>query len=296
MAITAEQREQRRKYIGSSDAAAILGLDPFKVASDVWLEKTGQLVPDDAGNEHTQRGTFLEPALLGWAEAQLGVRLRRDLMVRPADGSPLVANLDGFVDGPTDGSGNAAIVEAKTTVNADEWGQPGTDEVPHRVLVQVHHQFAVVGPACRRAHVVMLAPGYRSFDFRLYHVDRNDQVAAAVAKAGVEFMERYVRTRTRPDDYRPSIDVLKRVRREPGKVITLPDALVADWQGKCVAKKAAEDAEKAARALVLAALGDAEAGTCGTGRLTYMETKRSGYAVEPVTFRQLRFTAAKKGK
>jgi len=41
MALTTEQREIRRRYLGSSDIAAIFGMSPWKSAYDVWLEKTG---------------------------------------------------------------------------------------------------------------------------------------------------------------------------------------------------------------------------------------------------------------
>jgi predicted phage-related endonuclease len=33
----------RRKGIGGSDVSAILGINPWKTAMDVWLEKTGEI-------------------------------------------------------------------------------------------------------------------------------------------------------------------------------------------------------------------------------------------------------------
>ncbi len=41
MPITNRQRKLRQDHIGSSDMAAILGVDPWRTAYDVWLEKTG---------------------------------------------------------------------------------------------------------------------------------------------------------------------------------------------------------------------------------------------------------------
>lgn len=46
-----EWLENRKKGIGGSDAAAILGISPFKTNVDLWLEKTGQKEPDDISNE-----------------------------------------------------------------------------------------------------------------------------------------------------------------------------------------------------------------------------------------------------
>ncbi len=49
----------RQTYLGATDIAAILGVDPYKTALDVFNEKTG-LVPSFAGNKQTERGQKLE--------------------------------------------------------------------------------------------------------------------------------------------------------------------------------------------------------------------------------------------
>ena len=55
-----EWLELRRQGIGGSDAAAILGLNPWKTPMDVWLEKTGEFTRDDEENEQMYWGTVLE--------------------------------------------------------------------------------------------------------------------------------------------------------------------------------------------------------------------------------------------
>lgn len=283
--ITEAQRQLRQKYIGSSDSPAILGVDPYRSAADVWLEKTGR-ADGFAGNANTDRGNLLEPVLLAWAERELGATLRRDrLFVHP--GEILCANLDGF--------GEDFIVEAKTSTDPDEWGEPGTDEVPERVIVQTHHAMAVTG--FRLAYVPVLLPGYRSFDFRMYRVAYNADLGAAVAEAGERFWREHVQPAVRPDDFRPSLEVLKRVRREPNKVVPIDPSLVGFWERAKELKRNAEKREEEARRAILTALADAEGGDCGDGRtVTYLETKRKGYAVEDCTYRQLRLKAAKERK
>lgn len=51
--ITNEQdwHKHRAKGIGGSDAACILGLNPWKSNVDLWKEKTGRKKPDDISNE-----------------------------------------------------------------------------------------------------------------------------------------------------------------------------------------------------------------------------------------------------
>lgn len=284
--ITPEQRELRRKYIGSSDAPAILGLDPYRSAADVWLDKTGKAA-DFAGNEATDRGNLLEPVLVKWAERAIGMDLIPNVFQRHAD-LPLACNLDAASPALADPD---FVVEAKTSVNVDEWGEPGTDQVPERVIVQTHHAMFVTG--YRLAYVPVLLPLYGRFEFRMYRVERDDALADAIAERCAEFHRRYVLTGERPDDFRPSLETLRRVRREPNKIVPLADDLADAYVvAKAAYAKAKEECD-AAQAALLAAMGDAEAGACRAGTFTYMESKRAGYTVEPSTYRQLRFRKAK---
>ena len=42
-----EWLQHRRKGLGGSDAAAVAGLNPWKSPFAVWMEKTGQIEPED---------------------------------------------------------------------------------------------------------------------------------------------------------------------------------------------------------------------------------------------------------
>ena len=50
---------ERQTYLGASDMAAILGVDDYKTALDIYNEKLG-LVPPFTGNNQTERGQKLE--------------------------------------------------------------------------------------------------------------------------------------------------------------------------------------------------------------------------------------------
>ena len=67
MPATETQLEQRRSRLGSSDIAAILGVDTHKNAYDVWLDKTGKLIPEpESENDPRYAGKLIEPAS-SWA-------------------------------------------------------------------------------------------------------------------------------------------------------------------------------------------------------------------------------------
>lgn len=289
MALTAEQRTARRQYIGSSEAAAILGLDPYRSASDIWLEKTGQLAEWD-GNEATERGRLLEPVLLDWAEGELRKEFSRDVMITHRNGM-LCTNFDAIVaihDGDIRES-----VEAKTTVIEEGWGEPGTDEVPDRVIAQAHHGFACL-PSLKTCWVPVLLPTYRKFDFRLYRIERNEKLVEAVELACTGFMERHVRLGIPPDDFRPSLEVLKRVRREPGKPVEIHRATLEKYIVLNAAVDHVTEERDAAKAALLAEMGDGDAASIG-GEIvaTYLETNRREHVVKASTYRQLRIKKAK---
>ena len=55
-----EWLEDRRKGIGGSDVATILGLNQYKSAYQLWLEKTGQVELKDTESEPAYWGNVLE--------------------------------------------------------------------------------------------------------------------------------------------------------------------------------------------------------------------------------------------
>ena len=137
MPITAQQREERKAWLGSSDMAAIMGLDPWRTPADVWAEKTGRLEQQEETSV-MRRGNLLEGAILNFAEQELGKLTRNVRSTVPE--LHLAANTDAVAD--YGDPQNRLPVEAKSVGlwgdAGDDWGQEGTDEVPERVIVQCH--------------------------------------------------------------------------------------------------------------------------------------------------------------
>jgi predicted phage-related endonuclease len=91
MPITNEIRERRRRFLGSSDISAIIGVNQYRNAGDLWLDKTGRLT-DDKGSTASRSGQHLEEAALRMFEEERGVKLARDIWLD--DGEFFCANLD----------------------------------------------------------------------------------------------------------------------------------------------------------------------------------------------------------
>jgi len=68
----------RAQGIGSSDAAAAIGLSSYKCSLSLWLEKTGRQQPEDLSNkEAVVWGTVLEPVLAKMYAERTGRKVRR---------------------------------------------------------------------------------------------------------------------------------------------------------------------------------------------------------------------------
>jgi putative phage-type endonuclease len=261
--LTPDQRARRRRYLGSSDSAALFGLDPYHTATDVYWSKVMHL--RDTGTKSTEAGNFLETALLAYAESRVGP-IERDVMVVDAGGL-LCANLDGRVRGDGD------LVECKYDAqHAGDWGQELTDEVPTRVMIQCQHQLLVTGAAV--VWVPALILDYRA-QFRLYRVDPHAELMEAIRAEGTRFMVEQVAARVPPTNATPPLDVLKQLERAPTSVIEIADddEAIALWEALAAAREQKRHYEALAddaMARLLVRFGEAEAlQTPGGRRLTY---------------------------
>lgn len=165
--------EVRRQGIGSSDAAAACGLNPYMSMLELWMLKTGRTPSSPQheasnGNNPLYWGHQLEPLIADFYQQYTGHKVRRvnAVLQHPdEDKSFMLANLDYAVTGAED----IQILECKTA------GQYGSrlwkDGVPLYVLCQVQHQLAVTGK--QAAHVCVLLCGHET---QIFKVTRNEQV------------------------------------------------------------------------------------------------------------------------
>ena len=182
MPITEAQRALRRKRLGSSDVAALFGMDPYKTAYDVWLDKTGQLEDDDGNaGEAAEAGNLFEGGVLTWAARQLGPLTRNQYRSNPA--LHLGANIDAIVDQtrcPVEGKTGGLFGPLR-----DAWGEPGTDDVPERVIIQCHVHLVCAGDTMTQGPKVCHVPTFLGGrGFGMFHVPTNDDLCAMIGETG----------------------------------------------------------------------------------------------------------------
>jgi putative phage-type endonuclease len=162
----------RRFGLGGSDIGAILGLNPYKSAIDIWEEKTGRAEPEDLSeNDRVLAGNLLEDSVAQFYTIRTGNKVRRANKQQIHPTKPwLVANLDRKVEG------KRRVLECKTAgAFADGWGEAGTDEVPESYLAQVTHYMTVTGYDA--ADLAALIGGQ---DFRVYYFDLDHDLAEMI--------------------------------------------------------------------------------------------------------------------
>ena len=271
--ITAEQRAARRLSLGSSDSPAIVGVDPWRTAGDIYWAKINELPELPSINEAIDAGNRLESVLLDLAEERYGA-LERDCSIISEENCILAANLDARLQRRDVGI-EAKYVGPKA---AEYWGEPETDQVPDHVAIQCQHQMHVAG--LDRVHVVAgICDPFLGLRFRFYHVEYDADLIDAIVTACLGFWRNHVVPKIPPPNSPPSLETLKRIRREPSSVIDLGPEAVDRWNEREVAARAVKAAEQAhfdATARVMAMLLSAEAGRLPDGRLICYAEENAG--------------------
>lgn len=137
--------EYRRLGIGGSDAAAILGISPFRTARDLYYDKLNIVTADDVENwVALEVGNLLEPLVARIFAKKTGLRVfQRKSMFQHPEYLWMLADLDYLVELP---DGTTAILEIKTTnYNAkDKWRYNDQEIVPIYYESQGRHYMTVM--------------------------------------------------------------------------------------------------------------------------------------------------------
>ena len=284
--LTVDQIAERKKSIGASDAPAILGVSPWRSQWDVWAEKTGRLEAWD-GNNSTRLGHYLEPAIIDYAESELGY-LARNVRV-PLHGSPIVSTLDALT---TDGLPVEIKTAGMTGPLMGDWGEAGTDQVPDYYLVQVHTQLLCTGAEMAFLYALLGGRGVVK-----YEINRHSDLCKSLEEQLCQWWDRHIVKGEEPSRERASMDVLKRFKRVPERVVEIKDDLSILLKTREMLAAEAKDLKQQQEEVdkcLLMAIGDAEVGLLGDGtKISYLEQQRKGYTVEPSSYRVLRVTKPK---
>ena len=164
----------RKKGLGGSDIAAILGISKWSSAIDIWLQKTNQKFDETIENEAMTWGKILEPVIREQFKQRTGKKVVEvHSILQNAEYRFMLADLDGLTE---DENGAPAILEIKcvSEYKRSEWDD---DQIPYYYMTQVMHYLAVTG--LDTAYVVALI-GCNSMIIREVKADQ-EMIAMLVA-------------------------------------------------------------------------------------------------------------------
>lgn len=255
----------RKQFIGSSDAAAILGLSRWKTQLEVWAEKVGRIVPEDISDKlQVKLGNRLEETVAELFMEETGKKVRR---VNKPQIHPDYPFISCQID--RDVVGEDAILECKTASawKAKEWEG---EEIPQEYIIQVVHQLAVTGAAVGYIAVLI---GNQEFKWKAIY--RDNPTTKSLIDKEVEFWNSYVVPSVMPlqiahNDGSVLYDLFPVA--DTNKDVILPDTanvLIEQIEAMSSEKDLLEkDIEKNKNELK-ALLGDAESGTTRINRVTW---------------------------
>jgi len=265
----------RKQYIGGSDAAAVVGLNPFASPFSLWAEKTGNL-PEFEGNLATEVGTYLEEFVAKKFEKETGKTVRRCNLSLVNDKYPwAIANVDRLVVGEDAG------LEIKTTSELN-MKRFKNGEYPDNYFCQCCHYLAVTGKA--RWYLAVLI-GNR--EFRTFTIDRDEDEIAALMQAEEKFWCDYVLARKTPpvDGHSATGETLKALYSEDsGESIDLGDCDRLFDRRKALTgqQKALKEEIDGIDNEIKVRLGNASRGLCGRWSVTWKEQRTAALDREKI--------------
>jgi len=185
MSLTKAQLEARKSGIGGSDAATVLGLNPFQDAYGLYLDKRGEAPPEDENflKESRYWGSVLEQPVCDRYALETGYKIQKsNQLIRSKEHPFMIANIDRKVVGL---EAMRIGFEAKTAARADGWGDSGTAEIPPYIMLQCQHYLAVT-----EYDLWDLAVLIGNRDFRMYRIKPIWDIIEQLIDAETEFWDR----------------------------------------------------------------------------------------------------------
>lgn len=153
-----EWQKERQKSIGGSEAAAILGYNPYKTAYSVWADKTGRAAPIE-DNKYMRAGRLLEPVIVQMFQEETGYPIQGSneyQLYRHPEFEFITGTPDRVYATPE----GPAILECKNT-------RMHLEEVPLHWWCQLQHYMGLLGMS--QGEIAWLEQGvdfhHQQFDF-----------------------------------------------------------------------------------------------------------------------------------
>lgn len=260
----------------ASKVAAILGVSKWDSPRSMWHKMRNDL-PPETQTAVQSRGHYLEPAILAWWQDQHVDEL---LVVRRQP----VYELEDWAAATPDAEATfrdqrMALVEAKSARELEQWGTPGTDEIPAEYLVQCYWQMHVSG--IHRCYVPVIGA---FLDFSEYVVDYDPVIGAELEAKCLAFVDALAWGEEPDLDGHPATyaAINKVYRVMDDSTVELPIDVAVEYLDAINDRKDAEARERLAKARVVEAIGEHRYGDVGGVRVARRQPNKTGFQINQV--------------
>ncbi|MCJ8334484.1 MAG: YqaJ viral recombinase family protein [Epibacterium sp.] len=278
MTLSEHQLKKRKNHVGSSEASALFGCNPWMTKTDLYWHKVRDEIPAQKGNASTKAGNFFEEFAIKYARQELGIKglvANQHRVDRQHTSGILSATYDAL------STQENLAVEAKYSIKHDEWGDPNDSKViiPTQYLIQCHVQRIVCN--LDRVILVRIKPTNFGIEFDCYEILEDEEIEGAIIEKTLDFWNNHVIPQVPPTNDPPPMELLKAYQRQPLKEAVLNDGQLLDADLLASGYDAAHKEEQAAKAKkerlkasMIHLLGDdAEIAKFPGGYFTYKSTK-----------------------
>lgn len=281
-----EWKALRRTGIGGSDAAAIVGMNPYATPFSLYADKLG-LTPEKEDSEAMRLGRDLEEYVARrFREDNPGKRTKESrFMLRHPKYPWMLANVDRLI------IGEQAGLECKTTsvLNLRSFKN---GEYPEQYYAQCVHYMAVTGAKRWYLEVLVLGNGSRTFV-----IERDEDEISALISQEQAFWENNVSKQIPPaaDGKSATKTALSQVYTNPNETeIEIRERdVVQNLMALKAEAKALDEQITRCENIIKAELGDSAYGYCGDWRISWKCQSRSSFDVRQFAVDQPKLNLSK---
>ena len=207
--------ELREGTVGGSEIGILFGENKYKHERLLFAEKAGDIKTEKISNPAIYLGTVMESHIASlWEHYNPKTKDVNEMHKNLSNGTKIreLHTLDGYIQntnfpylqGETDGfffeGDDLCILEIKT--QSGFVFKANNEEPPLSYLLQIQSYMALTN--AKRAELVMLIDGV---DFRVFNVERNDEVIEAIKHRVIDFYEKVLEYKeTKDENLLPPVD------------------------------------------------------------------------------------------
>ncbi len=268
--------KKRKEGIGGSDAAAILGLSKYATPLSVWLEKTGQVEPEDVSDKPpVYWGRVLEDVVAKeYAKRHPDIKVRRlNAMLFSKEHPFMFASVDRVI---TDSQGRKGILEIKTADKnlTKDW----EEGMPLYYLPQPIHYLAVTGYEFYSVAVLIGGNNYKDFNY-----ERDESDIDTLVKSEENFWH-LVETKTMPDIVSADSGILHEAYPDPTadylKALDSDIPEIAQYEAICEQINACKEEKDRLAANIKKRIGGNRGVCTPTKKITWVRSESTRFATK----------------